>query len=338
MKGWLAWISVFIERIALQVLASIGMGVWCAMGLRWLSDFHPLFELATHFSLHAWVASSALVLVQFILWGLRRRSDEMAPRWRRRALLAIAPMVFFTWVVTPWQLLPLRSPASSPSAVKVLCWNMLLINDDTSEVRRLIDTEQPDVLILIEANLNMDQKLAWLRDEYPHCQWMPSWHPGGMIVASRVAGTTFEVLHPAGRFMPGVVTHLPANETVGPLHILAMHTFSPKPNEDQRTVARDQQLEDLGKWASQQTEAAIVIGDLNITPWSPPFWRLLAQGRLESSTRFRGYQPSWPASLGQLGIPIDHALVNERVNVLDRRVLPDSQRSDHRAIVLSVAR
>jgi endonuclease/exonuclease/phosphatase family metal-dependent hydrolase len=124
------------------------------------------------------------------------------------------------------------------------------------------------------------------------------------------------------------------------LSILGVHTFSPQLDDGTRILKRNQQLDGIAQWAieraSEKTSGSIVIGDFNITPWSPPFWKLLKDGRLSDSSWYRGYFPSWPAGLSMGAIQIDHALVSENVKILERRVLPDTGLSDHRPIVISI--
>jgi endonuclease/exonuclease/phosphatase (EEP) superfamily protein YafD len=77
------------------------------------------------------------------------------------------------------------------------------------------------------------------------------------------------------------------------------------------------------------------VGDLNTTPWGHAFRALVLDSGLRDSSRGFGFQWSWPASFWPLGIPIDHALVSDGVNVLDRRMGP-SIGSDHLPLVVDI--
>jgi endonuclease/exonuclease/phosphatase family metal-dependent hydrolase len=59
----------------------------------------------------------------------------------------------------------------------------------------------------------------------------------------------------------------------------------------------------------------VVIGDLNITPFSPHFQQLLVDGKLRSAAEGFGWQASWPSFFRPAGIQIDHALVNSLVSI-----------------------
>jgi endonuclease/exonuclease/phosphatase family metal-dependent hydrolase len=78
---------------------------------------------------------------------------------------------------------------------------------------------------------------------------------------------------------------------------------------------RNEQLALLAERARAVTLPLVVVGDMNITPFSPWFQQLLVDGALRSAADGFGWQPSWPSFIPLAGIQIDHALVNSRVAV-----------------------
>jgi len=94
------------------------------------------------------------------------------------------------------------------------------------------------------------------------------------------------------------------------------------------------------EWAARGAEAtggrAVVAGDLNATPWSPIFHRVLDLGRLRDSREGFGLHRTWPSGIhALLRIPIDHVLVGEGVTVLRREVGPHIG-SDHRPVIVDL--
>lgn len=120
-----------------------------------------------------------------------------------------------------------------------------------------------------------------------------------------------------------------------PVRILAMHPVSPLTPE--RADAHAAQVEAIAGWARIQQGPVVIVGDLNATPWTPVFRRLLEDGDLVNSQVGFGLQATWPAWLGPFGVPIDHVLHNEQVTTLERRVA-SGYGSSHHAIHVSVAR
>lgn len=120
-----------------------------------------------------------------------------------------------------------------------------------------------------------------------------------------------------------------------PVVLLGMHPVSPV--QPDRSQTRDGQLRLIARWAALQESPAVVVGDLNATPWSGPFRALLRDGDLENSQRGYGLQASWPAGLGPLGLPIDHALHSPELTTVERWLGP-SFGSPHRAVHVRLAR
>jgi endonuclease/exonuclease/phosphatase (EEP) superfamily protein YafD len=79
----------------------------------------------------------------------------------------------------------------------------------------------------------------------------------------------------------------------------------------------------------------IVMGDLNATPWSQPFRRLVARSGLCDSRAGFGIAASYPADSTVLRIPIDHVLITCSIGVADRRVERDIG-SDHRPVIVDL--
>ena len=77
----------------------------------------------------------------------------------------------------------------------------------------------------------------------------------------------------------------------------------------------------------------LLLGDMNLTPWSPAFADLLQQTGLRDGRLGFGLLPTWPARWGVLGIPIDHALISPAVTIHQMEIGRDVG-SDHRPLVI----
>ncbi|MGB2680209.1 MAG: endonuclease/exonuclease/phosphatase family protein, partial [Candidatus Competibacter sp.] len=78
---------------------------------------------------------------------------------------------------------------------------------------------------------------------------------------------------------------------------------------------RNEQLASLAEFARQTPDPLVMLGDLNITPWSPYFERLLADSGLRDGRGGHGLLPTWPVGWPMLWIPIDHVLVSDDVQI-----------------------
>lgn len=85
-----------------------------------------------------------------------------------------------------------------------------------------------------------------------------------------------------------------------------------------------------------------MVGDLNITMWSPYYKRFARQTGLRNARQGFGILPSWPTkeTYSQispalsllLAIPIDHCLISPEIKVLNIRTGPNVG-SDHRPVI-----
>ena len=116
--------------------------------------------------------------------------------------------------------------------------------------------------------------------------------------------------------------------------IIGTHPLPPGNSETWRL--RNEQFEALARLCRTQTDAVVVIGDLNTTSWSAHFGTLLAGTRLRDSRAGFGVQATWPAWSPLPRIPIDHCLVSPEIVVRQRFIGPDVG-SDHYPLVVDLA-
>ncbi|MFN4147595.1 MAG: endonuclease/exonuclease/phosphatase family protein, partial [Runella sp.] len=79
----------------------------------------------------------------------------------------------------------------------------------------------------------------------------------------------------------------------------------------------------------------LVVGDLNITPWSVFYQRMITHSGLSNCRDGFGWQPTWHYWGGPMRIPIDHALVNAKLETVDFRT-EGYNKSDHLPLVIDL--
>lgn len=88
----------------------------------------------------------------------------------------------------------------------------------------------------------------------------------------------------------------------------------------------------LGNRLRAMRGAVILAGDFNAVPWSPDLVELATRADM----RFSGfYVPTWPASAGRFGLPIDHVLTRGAV-VTSLEALPSAFGSNHRGLLARI--
>lgn len=278
-----------------------------------------LCELACHFT--PYYALALLVAVP-VLW--------LHPEQRRPMLagLCITALVWNVALLWPSWRPEIIKPI--PPDVTVLSLNVHTYNRQHDAVLELIEQHDPDVLMLYEVNQRWIDALAQLAEQYPTKVLKPRTDNFGIAVYTRMQVELAEVLD-FGADVPSV--ELGANVNGNPVAMLATHPLPPIGSE--YAVARDRQLSAIAAWARVRDMPTLVAGDLNITPWSPYFRRLLTDGGLRDSSRGQGINSTWRPIRWLPGIPIDHVLLSGGWQLTGHDVGPDVG-SDHRPVVVNL--
>lgn len=111
--------------------------------------------------------------------------------------------------------------------------------------------------------------------------------------------------------------------------ILVVHAMAPFSTPGM--VARDKLLEVAGNVA-QEHGTFIMLGDFNLTPWTPQFRAL--PGKRAGDPRL---SVTWPTPLRAIGIPIDHIMFDGDLELVSVRVL-ELAGSDHLAVMAQFRR
>jgi endonuclease/exonuclease/phosphatase (EEP) superfamily protein YafD len=281
-----------------------------------------LAELLVHFRLQYVVLGMVLALL--LLW--RRR--PMAAIIGLAASLASAPAVAKTWAesgaIEP-------APDTAAQAWRIAASNVWLQNREFATVRAWAESQQADVLVLIETNDRWAAEFATLHTQFPYQARLRAPGTSDMLVLSRVKIAAQRELRATGTHALGLALTL--ERSGRRLDLLALHAWVPVTPSS--AVVRNAELQRIAGVARLASTPLLAIGDLNVTPYSPNFTELLRTARLHSATQGRLWTPTWPSLFLPLGIQIDHALANKWVRFESWRTarIP---RSDHRAVIVDI--
>lgn len=303
------------------LVAGGGTLVLCLLStLGFIGDWHWTLDLLSHFRPHYAVLLAAGALL--CAW----RGAVLA------AVLAAGCAALQLGTLLPYWLPPAAAPAKTGTPLRVLLANVHTGNRDYAAVRALLRRETPDVAVLEETDRQWVDALEETAAAWPHRVVEPRADNFGIAVWSQKPLREVRIVRFGRAGVPSVVADLEHEGAT--FTLVATHALPPVGAV--RTALRDEALAAVASFARAQPTPVLVVGDLNCSPWSPRFRRLLAEGRLRDSGEGRGLQPTWPSPLSAVGIPIDHCLYGDGLRVVDRRVGPHVG-SDHRPLVVDVA-
>lgn len=313
-----------------------------------LTGFVAAFSLVTLFARWWWVADLiANLRVQLILGLLAVMVClTLMRRWPHLALIT---------VLTLWQLMALGSAVLTSDSgreqsvdgkdsivneasprLRVFLANVLTRNQRHDLIVEQIRTADPDVIAILELSSQLHAKLQQeFGETYKHVVFETQDDGNfGIGLWSRLPLKDARIFHLNDQYLPSIEADLQLGSRE--VHLVATH---PLPPVDARNFAhRNFHLALLAKRLNSDGPGTaqiptLVLGDLNLTPWSPLFDDFLASSGLRNSAAGQGLQPTWYRwSWFPFGLVLDHGLHSDHIRCDQRTILP-ANGSDHRALV-----
>jgi endonuclease/exonuclease/phosphatase (EEP) superfamily protein YafD len=289
------WSAFWFMGLKTLSAVSIVVGVLPFLALQsWL------FDLFSHFRIQ-------LLAAQIGLLGLLALGRKFS--W----CIAVAVSLVANGYAVRSYLLPAAETTSSGHVIKVMTVNAWRGNRTFAGLVESIRREAPDVVVVQEYGPRAARGLAPLHSLYPYRFERPREDVWGLALLSRIPLRSAHEFSLGGSL--GVDAVLAMNR--GPVRVLGVHLRSPL--SARAATEQDAQLEHLAAMARGSSEPVIVLGDFNLTPYSPRFARFKREARLQDTRAGRGPGISWPSYLPLLGIPIDHCFVSSDWRVLGQR-------------------
>lgn len=302
----------FAILIALSALTALVLGY---LG-RW---FWP-FDLLTHFRIHY---TAALVLAASILLGVRDWKNASV------AMLAavLAAMPLFDYVAPRRQAALQLEPEPSLRAVSLNIW---FRNKDLARVIEYLSRSRADVVVLQEISEDQGRRLHSKLDVYPYA-YVDGASETDAVVLSRWPIRAADTVRLSANGVSAIRATIEWDEQS--IALVAAHLHWPI---GPRTSARrNAELAGLAVLAQTEMRPLLMLGDFNITPWSPHFRSFLDASGLSDCAIGHGLDPTWPSQILALGIRIDHCFVSPHWRALDARVGP-TVGSDHRPMLVEL--
>jgi len=319
--------DIIAYRLTLGILCITGLSLGCSF-FGW-----PIFlELLSHFKVQYFLG--VLVLC---CWLVFRKPKKLL-------FVGLFCLAILAADIIPWYLPQAATAGTAPANFRIFLSNVNLDNPNYDKVISLVKQEQPDLAVFQEITQTWVQQLEPLKEIFPYSMVQPKkLYNLGIAVFSKqpLEAPTLEFL--ASREQATILKDITINGQV--ISILATKTKPPhKPDLFQW---RNQQLEATSQYVKSVQTPVVVIGDLNITMWSPYYRQTIGQTHLKNARQGFGILPSWPTARAYSGklppflpllfsVPIDHCLVSPDIQVVNIRTGPDVG-SDHRPLIVDLA-
>jgi len=293
-----------VVRICVLTLCAIAMATTAAHFAR----FGWLPELASHF--RAQYLIGALVLLPAFL-ALHRRVLALA------ALIVALPNAWFAGPYLMAAMVPASAANEAAPVAMLVSLNLYYRNEEYARVRDYLARSNPDILVLSELTPQWVSALRDIRERYPYWMSVDRRSPWGLGVFSRfpLRGARATDLGLGGSVNVLATVALPS----GDVQLVAAHLASP--TTPSRATRRNAQLGELTALLANMPASAdgrrrrLLVGDLNITPYSPYLRDLLARTGMNDARRAAGLLGTWPAGFLPLQVHIDHCIADPATGV-----------------------
>lgn len=295
-----------------------GVLEFCATGLAFatvagsLGAWHWMLDLFSHFRCY-YFGFAVITLI-----GVWRRKQSVL-KW----VLGVV-LLWNGALIAPY--LPYARPetAGEKIPISIVSLNVHARNQEKKAVIDYLRHERPDLIVVMEIDVEWTAALKELHDLYPHRLMNPRSDNFGIGVLSMWPLSRPRVVDFADNDLPSIVATVQHESSK--FQLIGTHPLPPMGAT--RTEARNRQLQKVADFVKTSTDPTVVAGDFNATPWSSAFHEFAKHSALQDSAMGRGVQGSWNAKAWFMRIPIDHIFVPAETKILERTIGPNVG-SDH---------
>lgn len=308
--------------LALAALAATGTALSLVTSYRWyirMWDFPRVALIA--------LAIIALVLAIPVLTG-----------WLRIAIVVVMALVIGWQALRIYPYTPLartevaQAVINKENCITSFSFNVLQTNRDYASTIKLIDREDPDLVLLLETDEKWETALKPVIDRYPHKSAAPLGNLYGLIFLSRLPVEDAEVTWLIDKETPSVFATI-STGAGAKFRYIGLHPRPPQPGEN--TEKRDAEIAIAARHAKLTKLPVLATGDFNDVAWSRTSQMFKRIGGYLDPRIGRGLYSTFPANLPGLRWPLDHLFISPDFTLVDMRVL-ENVGSDHLPVIATV--
>jgi endonuclease/exonuclease/phosphatase (EEP) superfamily protein YafD len=308
------------KRFRILTILLLAVTVFSALG-----TFHWVLELFSHFKPYYAVVCLLCALALLLL---------QAWRWMALALV----LALWNGYPVAQVLLQAKAPAvKTARQLTVFHFNVGRLHEQPSRVTSYLQRHAKaiDIAVLLEATTDFDTALDEIKELYPHQIRHLEDTPFGIVLLSKHPFTMDMISFIPTERYPHIEASIKLPDRATTLAFYALH--APPPLSADMAAARNAKLDYIAREAAKKSAATpIVVGDFNVTPWSPYFQSFVSASKLRDARNARHFDHTWPVTFDHayVGLATDHSFAHPSLPLIKRVIGPDLG-SDHMPVTVT---
>lgn len=310
------WQDAWVVRRLLDAAAIALLAATAAtLGARW----HWSLELFSHFRWQYVVFAAATIP---LAWACGRRVLAVA---------CVAALALHLYALMHQRFAPLDGSRDSLPPLRVVSINVHYNNTDYAALIDYVRRVSPDVVCLYETTAAWQRGLERVVAQYAFSLFTGDGPHSGIACLSRIV--PLKVIPPSADTTVAPWMQIELESRGVRFTLIAAHLYYPI--SPARAAARNRQIVELARQLRALEGPVVLVGDFNLTPYSPYNADLLSGTRLRDCARGRPLAPTWPTWFAPLWIQIDRCFATADVRIVSYEVGPDIG-SDHYPVVMDL--
>lgn len=244
-------------------------------------------------------------------------------------VILVIALLWNSYFIVPYYTSSLDKETTSFNSFKLSSINLFSGNSEIELVKKYIEQENPDVLILMELTPKLKKDLLPIIQKFSYKKIETRADNFGIALLSK-----FEMKSSIDYFdlnnKPSIIGDLNIKNQI--FTIVATHPIPPV--NQASFMNRNKQLQNILSKRANFSKNLIVVGDLNTSSFSNHFNELIKYHLKDSRIGF-GLQPTWPAGYKILQTTLDHCLISHHLKVIERKT-GEYLGSDHLPILITI--
>jgi endonuclease/exonuclease/phosphatase (EEP) superfamily protein YafD len=214
----------------------------------------------------------------------------------------------------------------------LLVSNVLMDNEDKESFHVMVNTYNPDVLLINEPDDAWAESISKLDPDFPYSIKYPLDNTYGMMLLSKLPLTESSVNFLVKDDVPSIFTKITL-ASGDKIDFYGVHPEPPQPGTD--TYERDTELLIIGREIRESNNPTIVAGDLNDVGWSKTSRLFRKYSGLVDPREGRGLFNTYNVFIPFFRYPLDHIFYSKEFGLLSLKKL-ESIGSDHFPLLIGL--